>query len=82
MVDPERLSPFSFRDVNVEEKVTKYVLELGLFSTSVVLARESGEKYTVGKVTVWDLAAARPYRASRDYMLREIDSFLSGGETR
>ena len=81
--DPEQLSLFSFRDVNVEEKGNeKYVLELGLFSTSVVLAQESGGKiYRWKNLTgVWDLAADPG--AFRDYMLREIDSFLSEGETR
>ena len=81
--DPEQLSLFSFRDVNVEAKGNeKYVLELGLFSTSVVLDQESGGKvYRWKNLTgVWELAADPG--AFRGYMLREVDSFLSEGETR
>jgi len=80
--DPGIMSPFSFRDVNVEEKGNeKYVLELGLFSTSVVLAQEwEGRIYRWKNLTdVWDLAADPV--GFRDYMLREINAFLSGGET-
>ena len=80
--DPEKMSPFSFRDVNVEQKGNeRYVLELGLFSTSVVLAQESeGKIYRWENLTgVWDLAG--DLEAFRGYMLRGIDSFTSKGET-
>lgn len=81
--DPEDLSLFSIRDVNVEEKRNeRYVLELDLFSTSVVLAEESGGRIFRWKnlAGVWDLAGDS--EAFRDYMLREIEAFRSGGENR
>ncbi len=79
--DPEDLSLFSIRDVNVEEKGNeRYVLELELFSTSVVLAEESEGRIFRWKnlAGVWDLAG--DVEAFRDYMLREIEAFMSTGE--
>lgn len=81
--DPEKLSLFSIRDVNVEEKGNeRYVLELELFSTSVVLVEESeGRIYRWKNLTgVWDLAG--DVEAFRYYMLREIEAFQSVGEGR
>ncbi len=76
--EPDLLSGFSVKDVNVEEKGNeRYILELELFSTSVVLAVESGGRiYRWKNLTgVWELADDPA--GFRDYMLREIETFLA-----
>lgn len=73
------LSRFSIREINVETPGNeRYVLDLGLYSTSVVLALESGGKIVRWKNLegVWDLAEDR--KAFREYMTREIESFVEG----
>ena len=78
--DPEGpLANFSLREINVETPGNeRYVLDLGLYSTSVVLALESGGKITRWKnlEDVWDLAEDR--KAFREYMTREVESFVGG----
>jgi hypothetical protein len=76
--EPDLLSRFSIKDVNVEEKGNeRYILELELFSTSVVLAVESGGRiYRWKNLTgVWDLADDP--KGFRDYMLGEIKIFTA-----
>lgn len=78
--DPEGpLADFSLREINVETPGNeRYVLDLGLYSTSVVLALESGEKINRWKnlEDIWDLAGDR--EAFREYMNREIELFVRG----
>lgn len=73
------LARFSLREINVETPGNeKYVLDLGLYSTSVVLALESGGKIIRWKnlEDVWDLAGDR--EAFREYITREVESFVGG----
>lgn len=78
--DPEGpLAGFSLREINVDTPGNeRYVLDLGLYSTSVVLALESGEKIIRFKnlEDVWDLAEDR--QNFREYMTREVRLFVEG----
>lgn len=72
---------FSIREINVETPGNeRYILDLGLYSTSVVLALESGGKIIRWKnlEDVWDLAGDE--REFREYMIREIESFVGGDQ--
>lgn len=75
------LKHFTMRDINVEVPGNeRYILDLGLYSTSVVLAQEADGKIVRWKnlESVWDLADNEP--GFREYMLREIDAFYRGDE--
>jgi len=80
MGDPEgSIALFSIREVNVETPGNeRYILDLELYSTSVVLAEESGGKIFRWKnlEEVWDLAGD-PEGFSK-YMTAEMDSFAKG----
>ncbi len=75
------LANFSIREINVETPGNeRYILDLGLYSTSVVLAQESGGKIIRWKNLegVWDLAGDEI--GFRKYMIREIETFVGGDQ--
>ncbi|MDO9509171.1 MAG: hypothetical protein Q7I97_07545 [Thermovirgaceae bacterium] len=68
---------FSIREVNVELPGNEgYILDLGLYSTSVVLALEADGKIIRWKNLegVWDLAGDE--KGFREYMLHEVEAFF------
>lgn len=70
---------FPIREINVETPGNeRYILDLGLYSTSVVLALESGGKIIRWKNLegIWDLAGDE--NGFREYMIREIKAFVGG----
>jgi hypothetical protein len=77
------ISQFSVKEINVDEPGNEiYILDLGLFSTSVVLAEESdGLIYRWENLeAVWDLSGDE--ESFRRYLIDEADSFLEGADTR
>lgn len=77
------ISRFSIKEINVDEPGNEiYILDLGLFSTSVVLAKESdGLIYRWKNLeAVWDLSGDED--SFRKYLIEESDSFLEGADTR
>jgi hypothetical protein len=77
------ISRFSVKEINVDEPGNEiYILDLGLFSTSVVLAEESdGLIYRWENLeAVWDLSGDE--ESFRRYLIDKADSFLEGANTR
>ncbi len=73
------ISRFAVKEINVDNPGNEvYILDLGLFSTSVVLAEESeGLIYRWKNLTaIWDLSGDE--ESFRKYLTGEADSFLEG----